>query len=136
MLEFYRPPQRMLADRHLVHTRNHVRLRFNPDEVIAVGARFKKPGPSFSGADVELTVSHQPKEDLEPYERLLDAAMGGEASIFARQDSVEAAWRVVDPVLASPPPVEEYQPGTWGPPSANKILERGDRWHDPVVQGG
>jgi glucose-6-phosphate 1-dehydrogenase len=136
LLEFYRPPQRMLADRQLVGTRNHVRLRFNPEEVIAVGVRCKEAGPAFEGADVELTVSHLPGRDLDPYERLLDAAMGGDSSMFAREDTVEAAWRVVEPVLANPPPVEEYEPGTWGPAGASRILEPDDRWHDPVVQGG
>jgi glucose-6-phosphate 1-dehydrogenase len=136
LVEFNRPPQKMFAEQHLVATRNHVRLRLNPEEVIAVGARCKRPGPAFQGTDVEMTVSHQPGEDIEPYERLLEAAMAGEWSLFARQDSVEAAWRIVDPVLTNPPPVKEYNPGTWGPADAGRILGRGDNWHDPVVGGG
>jgi glucose-6-phosphate 1-dehydrogenase len=133
LVEFFRPAQRMFADRQLLHTRNHVRLRVSPDEIIAIGARCKKPGPAFTGEDIELTVTEQPGEDVEPYERLLGSAMEGERSLFARQDSVEAAWRVVDPVLTNPGPVEEYSPGSWGPASAGRILQHGDKWHNPVV---
>ncbi|MFO0842608.1 MAG: glucose-6-phosphate dehydrogenase [Gemmataceae bacterium] len=136
LVEFYRPPQRMFASRELVRTRNHVRIRVSPDEVIAIGARAKKPGPAFEGQDVELTLMQNPAEDLEPYERLLGAAMEGDSSFFARQDTVEAAWRVVDPVLGNVVPVEEYAPGTWGPPSSRRLLPEDEAWHDPVAGAG
>jgi glucose-6-phosphate 1-dehydrogenase len=135
LVEFYRPPQQMFSSRELVLTRNYVRIRVNPEEVIAIGVRDKKPGPAFEGKDVELTVTENPAEDLEPYERLLSSAMEGDRSLFARQDTVEAAWKIVDPVLGNAVPVEEYEPGTWGPASARKLLPDGDAWHDPVAAG-
>ncbi len=133
VVEFNRPPQRMFADRVLLRTHNHIRLRVNPEELIALGVRCKHPGLAFEGEDVELTLAYHPGEDVEPYERLLGAALEGESSLFARQDSVEAAWRIVDPILAKPGPVEEYEQGSWGPASAGRILHHGDKWHNPKV---
>lgn len=133
MVEFNSPPQRMFGNSQPILTRNHVRLRVSPEEVIALGARCKQPGPTFVGENVELTLTQRPGEEVDPYERLLGSAMEGDSSLFARQDSVEAAWQIVDPILANPTPVEEYQPGTWGPASASRILEAEDRWHDPQV---
>jgi glucose-6-phosphate 1-dehydrogenase len=136
VIEFDRPPQRLFATRELVPAHNHVRIRLSPEEVIAISARAKKPGPRMDGRDVELTVMSNPAGDLEPYERLLGSAMEGDSSLFARQDTVEAAWRVVDPILGNVTPVEEYAPGTWGPASAGRLLPDGETWHDPVAAGG
>jgi glucose-6-phosphate 1-dehydrogenase len=91
----------------------------------------KTPGEQMRGSDVELMVSHQPGGDeMDAYERLLGDAMQGDATLFAREDSVEAAWRIVDPVLGQMVPVQIYEPNTWGPSSS---IAPADGWHDPVV---
>ncbi len=133
LVRFHRPPQRTFADRELVQARNYVRFRLSPEEVIAIGARDKKPGEAMQGQDVELTVTEHDPENVAPYERLLAAAMNGETALFARQDTVEAGWNVVDPVLRDPPPVHEYDPGTWGPTEADGLLAAGENWHQPVA---
>ena len=75
---------------------------------------------------------HQPTGDeMEPYERLLGDAMEGDAILFAREDAVEAAWRVVDPILGNATPVYEYEPGTWGPAEADRLAADIGGWHDP-----
>jgi glucose-6-phosphate 1-dehydrogenase len=82
-----------------------------------------------------MLASHQPmKGEMEAYERVLGDAMAGDASLFARQDFVEEAWRIVQPVLDEPPPVEEYAPGTWGPASVNVRLAPPGGWQNPVVK--
>jgi glucose-6-phosphate 1-dehydrogenase len=130
-VELHSPPQRMIGTRELVHGRNYFRFRFNPEVVTAIGASGKKPGQTFEAEDVELTVSQHPSEDIEPYERLLGAATDGDSTLFAREDSVEDAWRIVDPVLNSPTKVLEYDPGTWGPAEADRIIGPDREWHNP-----
>jgi glucose-6-phosphate 1-dehydrogenase len=71
-------------------------------------------------------------DEMDAYERVLRDAMAGDASVFARQDYVEEAWRIVDPVLKSSTPVYEYEPGTWGPPQVEEKLSPADGWHNPV----
>ncbi len=112
---------------------NHFRFRLSPEATIAVGAMIKKPGEELAGEEVELLVSHEATaEEDEAYEQLLTDAMVGEPFHFAREDYVEEAWRIVDPVLKAPPPVFEYEPGTWGPREAAALVAPGV-WHDPVV---
>jgi len=82
---------------------------------------------------VELVASRQPqKEEMEAYERVLTDALTGDSSIFARQDYVEEAWRIVDPVLKADTPVYSYEPHTWGPKEAEAIVPPGG-WVEPVV---
>src|SRR5713101_970484 len=96
---------------------NYVRFRLSPDVTIAIGARVKRPGEQMTTDPTELRVVHQPDgEEMDAYERLLGDAMAGDATLFARQDSVEAAWAIVQPILGNVTPVHEYRPGTWGPP--------------------
>jgi glucose-6-phosphate 1-dehydrogenase len=130
-VELRKPPQRMFGLRELVHGRNYFRFRFNPEVVTAIGASGKRPGEGFEAEDVELTVSQHACEDIEPYERLLGAAIDGDSSLFAREDTVEDAWRIVDPVLNSATPVIEYETGTWGPAEADRIVEPDRKWHEP-----
>jgi glucose-6-phosphate 1-dehydrogenase len=130
-VELHCPPQQMISTRELVHGRNYFRFRFNPEVVTAIGASGKRPGEQFEAEDVELTVSQHPREDIEPYERLLGAAIDGDSTLFAREDTVEDAWRIVDPVLKSPTPVIEYDPGTWGPAEADRIIGPDRTWHNP-----
>jgi glucose-6-phosphate 1-dehydrogenase len=111
---------------------NHLRFRLGPETVIAVSARAKVPGESMAGEVVELSVCHQAAGEMEPYERLIGDAVVGDSTLFARQDAVEAAWAVVDPVLAAALPVHFYERGSWGPVEADRIIERHGGWHDPA----
>jgi glucose-6-phosphate 1-dehydrogenase len=88
-----------------------------------------------SGEDVELNVMHQAAEEMDAYERLIGDAMKGDLTLFSREDSAEAQWRVVDPVLSGDTPVYDYDPGSWGPSQAEEIARGICSWHDPVVNG-
>ena len=103
---------------------NYVRFRLGPDVAIGVGVRTKQPGESLTGRATELlAVREDAKSDTDPYERLLGDAMNGDASLFARQDVVEAAWSIVDPLIAASPPTPiEYAPGSWGPREADDLV--------------
>jgi len=102
---------------------NYVRFRLSPDVVIAIGARVKRPGDELIGDPTELKVVNHPHGDeMSAYERLLGDAMAGDGTLFAGQDGVEAAWAVVQPVLGLVTPVHDYQPGTWGPSEAEKLM--------------
>ena len=79
----------------------------------------------------ELSFAQTPGEDMRPYDRLIGAALAGEKWLFARQDTVEAAWRVVDPILGGVVPVQPYTRGSWGPAEADRLLPEGETWHVP-----
>ena len=85
-----------------------------------------------SGEAAELIAHQQFCDEMKPYERLLGDAMRGDNTLFTRADSVEAAWRVIDPVLNDVTPLTEYQPGTWGPPEADRIVTDDCVWRNPV----
>ncbi len=114
---------------------NYFRFRLSPEVVISAGALIKRPGEEMHCEPVELIARHEPSSDRLPYERLLHDAIRGDPSLFTRDDSVEAAWRVVDPILDSvrtdAKPVSEYAPDTWGPPTATRIMIGDTTWHDP-----
>ena len=110
---------------------NYFRFRLGPEVLIAAGTRVKHPGEEMRGECAELIARHLLGHGDLAYERLLGDALRGDASLFTRDDSVEAAWRVIEPVLASEAPPAEYEPGTWGPPAAATMLAHGERWHDP-----
>jgi glucose-6-phosphate 1-dehydrogenase len=86
------------------------------------------------GDQVELVARHLTLRGAPPYERLLGDALRGDSSLFTRDAAVEEAWRVVDPVLDLPGPVEMYEPGSWGPGDARRVLAGDDGWHDPVAE--
>ena len=110
---------------------NHFRFRLSPEVVISTGARVKRAGDEMRGEPVELVARRSlASEDL-PYERLLGDAIRGDASLFTRDDSVEAAWRVIDPILGHATPIAEYESGTWGPAAAANVIAGDDGWHDP-----
>ncbi len=112
---------------------NYVRFRLSPDVTIAIGARVKRPGEKLIGDPTELQVVNHPHGvEMGAYERLLGDAMAGDGTLFAGQDGVEAAWAVVQPVLGLVTPVHEYQPGTWGPPEAEKLTAGICGCHSPV----
>ncbi|HWX68426.1 MAG TPA: glucose-6-phosphate dehydrogenase [Steroidobacteraceae bacterium] len=112
---------------------NHVRFRVGPDVAIALGAHTKKPGPVMTGRDVELFVAQQ-QGDEDAYAVLISAALIGDTTNFAREDEVEAAWAIVDPVLQGLPQPYEYVPGSWGPLPAESLLQGPCGWHNPGAQ--
>ena len=113
---------------------NHFRFRLSPDIVLALGTMVMDPGEEMIGAPTELLAIHHPDGDaMDAYERLLDDAIRGEATLFAREDYVEQAWRIVDPILEAPSPAYEYEPGTWGPVEVNRLVAPPGGWHDPVI---
>ena len=115
---------------------NYLRFRLSPDMSISLGARAKKPGERMVGEHVELYASHQSGTERPPYQRLIGDAARGDQMLFAREDMVEAAWRIVDGILDDRTPVHDYEPGTWGPAEAVGILSPSDHWHDPRDAAG
>jgi glucose-6-phosphate 1-dehydrogenase len=114
-------------------TENHIRLRISPEITIAMGMMVLAAGQELASEAVEMVASrHSQPEEMDAYEKVLGDAMAGDATLFARQDYVEEAWRIVDPVLESNAPVFEYEPGAWGPVEAADNAPPGG-WHDPVV---
>jgi glucose-6-phosphate 1-dehydrogenase len=135
MATFKRPPQR-LFDEPLPPRTNYLRFRLGPDRVaIALGARIKSPGEAMTGQEIELYACNSHADEMTPYERLLGDAMRGDPTLFARQDSVEVAWDIVDRLLASGPQAEPYAPGSWGPAAAERMAERYGSWYDPPANG-
>src|SRR5262249_5683813 len=116
---------------------NFLRFRISPDIAIGLGVRVKSPGEGMAGSPAELRVcQHDDPDAMGAYERLLTEAMKGDATDFAREDYVEAAWRVVDPVRGDAPSVNDYDPGTWGPREAGQGLAPPGGWQDPVLDAG
>jgi glucose-6-phosphate 1-dehydrogenase len=112
---------------------DYFRFRVGPEVAIALGAMAKTPGEDMGGERVELMATHIPGGyETDAYVRLLNDAMKGDATHFAREDTVEEAWRIVGPVLGDRTPVHEYDPGAWGPPEAARVAPPGG-WRDPVV---
>jgi glucose-6-phosphate 1-dehydrogenase len=131
MLRLKRPPT---IFKSCVTGPNHYRFRVSPDVTVALGATVMDNAERDVGQCVELTLSHHPTADeMDAYERVLGDAMAGDTSIFAREDYVEEAWRIVDDVLAATTPVYDYDPGQWGPPEAERLAPAGG-WNDPVVK--
>jgi glucose-6-phosphate 1-dehydrogenase len=125
LVELKRPPLTRLGSGQ----GNQLRLRLTPEIQIALRARIKKPGEAMVGEPVELSLLHHPNGDeMTAYERLLGDAMAGDATLFARQDAVEAAWAIVEPVLSDGNDVREYEPGTWGPAEAARLTSSVGGW--------
>jgi glucose-6-phosphate 1-dehydrogenase len=124
-----RPPIVRLAPGH----GNYVRFRLSPEVTLAVGAQVKTPGEAMEGEKTELSFLDKPEGDeLDAYERLLGDAMEGDGTLFARQDSVEASWAIVDPILGNQTPLFEYEPGTWGPAEGERLTADAGGWHCPA----
>ncbi|MCJ0824878.1 glucose-6-phosphate dehydrogenase [Luteimonas sp. 50] len=138
VVDLKHPPMTIFDDDHgsarPAHS-NYFRFRLGPEVVIAAGARVKQAGDFMRGEDVELVARHQRAAAAPPYERLLGDALRGDAGLFTRDEAVEAAWRVVDPVLDLPDPVEPYDSGSWGPAAARAVLGDDQGWHDPRPEG-
>jgi glucose-6-phosphate 1-dehydrogenase len=129
---FRRPPHDAL-DLGDATAGNRLRARIHPNNESSLCLTGKKPGQGWSPQQQELTFSEPAGQDMRPYDRLIGAALSGERWLFAKQDTVEAAWAVVQPVLGDDVvPVHDYQPGTWGPGEADKLVPAGETWHNPA----
>lgn len=128
VVKLRRPPLSKLAP----GKGNYLRLRLGPDVLIALGAKMKKPGETMDCDSRELLLVNQDADhELSAYERLIGDAMQGDATLFARQDAVEAAWEIVEPVLGDATAVFPYRPGTWGPREADVLTENVGGWACP-----
>jgi glucose-6-phosphate 1-dehydrogenase len=113
---------------------NHFRFRISPDVTIAHSMMVKSPDAEMSGEPVELVaLDGAHTNEMDAYERVLRDAMAGDATLFAREDYVEEAWRIVDPVLKAGTPVYEYEAATWGPAEVDKRIVPADGWNNPVM---
>ena len=111
---------------------NYFRFRLSPGLSISLGARIKRPGEKMASMPAELSaVESDQSEELTPYERLLTDAMRGDRTLFVREDAVEAAWAIVDPILGNGGPLQTYEPGTWGPADADRLAADIGGWHNP-----
>jgi glucose-6-phosphate 1-dehydrogenase len=132
LVEFKQPPQSVFGVGEMGHP-NYMRFRLSPTVETALCARSKIAGETMTGHDVELLARSETLGDTPPYARLLSDAMRGDQSLFAREDGIEAAWRVVDPAVSDAIPVHEYQRGTWGPDAADALISPDGHWYTPVV---
>jgi glucose-6-phosphate 1-dehydrogenase len=132
LVELKIPPQRLFADSAPAAGRaNYLRFRLSPDSAIALAARVKRPGKQFVGDQRELYLLEEQQGEETPYERLLSDAMIGDGALFTREDAVEAAWAVVDPVLKHHHRVRPYKRGSWGPKAADSLIGDDGCWHNP-----
>ncbi len=130
LVELKRPPVTLFED--CVAARpNHFRFRLSPQVILSLGARAKTSGDKMVGEDVDLMTYHEQHDQKAPYERLLGDAMRGDQTLFAREDSVQEAWRIVEPVLGPCTPLHLYERGTWGPEESNRLVNHGTTWHNP-----
>ncbi len=124
-------PPLPIFDRITPKQSNYFRFRLSPEVVISAGARVKRAGDEMLGEPVELVARRSPAGADLPYDRLISDAIRGDASLFTRDDSVEAAWRVVEPILDNAAPPAKYKPGTWGPAAATAVVAGKEGWHNP-----
>jgi glucose-6-phosphate 1-dehydrogenase len=133
-IRFHRPPFDVLRSSLGVDappTANAVRFRIRPDTRTTLILTGKKPGPGLAPQLEELTFAEEAGSSMRPYDRLIGAALEGSRLEFAHQDAVDAAWRVLEPILGDVVPVHPYRRGTWGPGAADQLLPGGVTWHDP-----
>jgi glucose-6-phosphate 1-dehydrogenase len=132
VLARFKKPPTVISENAL--SRNHLRFRISPEMTIAVGTTVMAPGEVMKGQNVEMVASRHPSPDeMEAYERVLGDAMAGDATHFARQDYVEEAWRIVDPVLKVATPIYEYGQGSWGPGEVDQRVSPDGGWHNPTA---
>jgi glucose-6-phosphate 1-dehydrogenase len=131
MIRFHAPPQKFVGTQYIDHGYNHIRIRFSPEELIALGAAVRKEGMDTELELVELMALRQAVDEVPAYARLLQSAMAGETTLFGRADGIDAQWRIVEPVLGNVTPLYIYEPGSWGPSEAERLLLPGTWWHNP-----
>jgi len=134
LVELKPPPQRLFDDSRPVTGRtNYLRFRLSPSSAVALAARVKRAGKEFIGDQRELyLLDEQPGKET-PYERLLSDAMAGNGALFAREEAIESAWAVVDPVLDTDHRAYPYKPGSWGPKQADALMAADGSWHNPIL---
>jgi len=125
------PPQNLFADAAVREDANYLRFHLSPHSTIAIGARVKRAGKEYIGEQHEFSLLEEEPGEQSPYERLLADAMAGDGGLFAREDAIEAAWAVVEPVLVEHPPVQIYAPGSWGPPAMDHFIAADGGWRNP-----
>ncbi len=135
LVELKPPPQRLFADSEPATGRsNYWRFRISPGSAVALAARIKLPGEEFVGDQRELYLFEEQPGEEEPYDRLLGDAMAGDGALFTREDAVEAAWAVVDPVLKKHHRARLYKRRSWGPKEADALIARDGSWHNPDLK--
>ena len=135
LVELKPPPQKLFADATpTVGRPNYLRFRLSPDSAVALAARVKLVGEDFIGQQRELYLLEEFAGEETPYERLLGDAMKGDGALFTREDAVEAAWAVVEPVLKHHPRVRPYKKGTWGPKAADALIAADGGWQNPCTK--
>jgi glucose-6-phosphate 1-dehydrogenase len=127
----FKPPARSLFDSNAGGHPNKISFRLSPDVSITLTARIKAHGEAMIGEDVSLVEHHIPGDEMEPYERLLGDAMHGDRTLFGSEADVEAAWRIVDPIMHNDEPPYEYDDGSWGPAEAERIATGIGGWIEP-----
>jgi glucose-6-phosphate 1-dehydrogenase len=132
VLARFRKPPAVISDSSLLQ--NHLRFRISPQMTIAMGTTVMSPGDILKGEAVEMVASSHPgPEEMDAYERVLGDAMVGDSTFFAREDYVEEAWRIVDPILKSSTAIYEYDRGTWGPSQVDQSVRPPGGWHNPAA---
>jgi glucose-6-phosphate 1-dehydrogenase len=135
LVELKPPPQRLFADSALSSPRgNYLRFRLSPSSAVAIAARVKHAGKEFVGDQRELYLAEEQPGEESPYERLLGDAMAGDGALFTREDAVEAAWAVVDPVLKTHHRARPYKRWSWGPKEADALIAVDGCWYNPEPQ--
>jgi glucose-6-phosphate 1-dehydrogenase len=131
-VEFKRPPFEIFGE-NVPCSSSHLRMRISPDITIGLGVRVKSPGDRMVGNDVEMILSEHPEGDMPPYQRLLGDAFKASGELFAREDFVDAQWRVVEPILDDVTPLYKYECGTWGPEEGERLIGSDGPWINPKV---
>src|SRR6516225_4763000 len=130
-ITFKAPPQDVFGIEPMT-PEDMLTFRIWPETAVSLTVHGKKPGAGWEPQAEQLAFAQQPGSDIRPYDRLIGAALDGDRWLFARQDTVEAAWEIVDPVLGDVVPAHPYAPGSWGPSEASRLLPAGDSWYDPA----
>ncbi|HSZ38923.1 MAG TPA: glucose-6-phosphate dehydrogenase (NADP(+)) [Trebonia sp.] len=132
---FFKPPPQDIFGIEPIAPGDQLRFRIWPETQVSLVLQGKKPGAGWEPLAEELAFAQQPGSDIRAYDRLIGAALDGDRWLFAQQDTVEAMWRIVDPVLGDATPVHPYTRGTWGPKERDRLLPDRDVWHDPRGSG-
>ncbi len=133
LVQFRRPPRETFGE--LVPGDSaHLRFRLSPDVAIGMGLRVKQGGERMVGRDMELMLTAQQATYRPPYQRLLGDAMHGKGDLFGREDIVDAQWRIVQNILDDATPLYTYEPGSWGPDEAIRLIDADGPWHNPLVE--
>lgn len=132
VLATFRRPPTVIQQRAI--SPNHLRFRMSPERIIAIGMAVLGESEAMEAETMEMVACRHPRsEEMEAYELLLGGAMTGDTTHFAREDYVEEAWRIVDPVLKADTPIDEYDKGTWGPREVDERVLPPGRWHNPTT---